>query len=253
MIQINGVILTDRFANAAFFLLQVNAAFIDICDQRNGLSKIDMDGLIFRDLLIKLIRVFDRTVFNTGRTPRAFALDDIPGLFDQGDPEVPRFPLDTVNFSVGQNLYIGMPADLDQFGGKYSDGAVIGGKGLVKLCHMAANGRCLVDQVNLKTRSGKIQRGLDTADPSTDNHDVSKTNVSETLIKLLRLFFFHLSMSLRKGLHRFQKTDYRDFKRRSHRFFNRCHRSVIAVISLNHFLENLRDVLNLYDFTLLQR
>jgi len=73
-----------------------------------------------------------------------------------------------------------MPADLDQFGREYSDGAVIGGKGLVKLGHMAANGRCLVDQVNLKTRSGKIKRGLNTADPSTDNHDITKMTTCET-------------------------------------------------------------------------
>ena len=58
-----------------------------------------------------------------------------------------------VNLRVGEDLYIGMPADLDQFGREYSDRAVIGGKGLIKLGHMAANGRSLVDQVNLKTRT----------------------------------------------------------------------------------------------------
>jgi hypothetical protein len=89
-----------------------------------------------------------------------------------------------------------MPADLDQLGSEYSDGAVIGGKGLVKLGHVAANGRCLVDQINLKTRCGKIKRGLNTADPSTNNHHVSKITLCETFAKLLNLFFFHFSMSL---------------------------------------------------------
>ncbi len=83
-----------------------------------------------------------------------------------------------------------MPADLDQFGRKYSNGAVIGREGLVKLGHMAANGRRLVDQVNLKTRSAKIERGLNTADPSADNHDVSKMTLCKTLTKLLNLFFY---------------------------------------------------------------
>ena len=90
-----------------------------------------------------------------------------------------------------------MPADLDQFGGKYSNGAVIGGKGLVKLGHMAANGWCLVDEVNLKTSNGKIKRGLNTADPSTDNHYVSKitafktfsNTVCETFTNLVFNFF----------------------------------------------------------------
>ena len=100
-----------------------------------------MDGFILRYFLIELIRVFDRAVFDTGSTTRAFVLYNISGFFNQGYLEVSRFPFDTVNFSKGQDLYIGMPADLDQFGREYSHGAVIGGKGLVKLGHMAADGR----------------------------------------------------------------------------------------------------------------
>jgi hypothetical protein len=216
LIQIDGLILTDRFANTTFLLFKVKTAFINISDKGNGLSEIDMDGFILRYFLIKLIRVFDRAIFYTGRTTRALVLQNISGLFNQGYLEVSCFPLYTVNFSIGQDLYIGMPADLDQFGREYSDGAVIGGKGLVKLGHMAANGRCLVDQVNLKTSSGKIERGLNTADPSTDNHYVSKITLCETFTKLFNLFFFHFSMS-------------------SSGFF----------ASLNDFLENLRDVHNL--------
>jgi hypothetical protein len=139
-----------------------------------------MDGFIFRYLLIKLIRIFNRAVFYAGRTTCAFVLSNIPGLFNQGYLEVSCFSYYTVNFSIRQDLYIGMPADLDQFGREYSNGAVIGGKGLVKLGHMAANGRCLIDQVNLKTRSGKIKRGLNSADPSTDNHHISKITTFET-------------------------------------------------------------------------
>jgi hypothetical protein len=133
-----------------------------------------MDGLILRYFLIKLIRVFDRAVFDAGRTTRAIALDNISRLFNQGDLEVSCFSFDTVHFRVRQDLYIWMPADLDQFGREDSDGAVIGRKGLVELGHMAANGRRLVDQVNLKTRSGKIKRSLNTANPSTHNQDIPK-------------------------------------------------------------------------------
>jgi hypothetical protein len=60
-----------------------------------------MDSFILRYFLIKLIRVFDRAVFYTGRTTRAFALYNISGLFDQGDLEVPCFSFYTVNFSIG--------------------------------------------------------------------------------------------------------------------------------------------------------
>ena len=91
--------------------------------------------------MIVWIRDLDRAVLYAGSTTRAFVLDNVSGLFIQGDLEVSCFPFYTVNFSIGQDLYIGMPADLDQFGREYSHGAVIGGKGLVELGHMAANGR----------------------------------------------------------------------------------------------------------------
>jgi hypothetical protein len=140
-----------------------------------------MNGFILRYFLIESIRVFDRAVFYTGRTTPASILQNVPGLSNQGYLEVSCFSFYTVNVSIRQDFYIGMPADLDQFGRKYSYGAVIGGKGLVKLGHMAANGRCLVHQVDLKTRSGKIKRGLNSADPSTDNHHISKITAFKTL------------------------------------------------------------------------
>jgi hypothetical protein len=74
LIEINSVILTDCFANTTFLLFKIKTAFIYISDQGNGLSEIDMYGLVFRYLLIKSIRIFDRTVFYTGRTTCASVL-----------------------------------------------------------------------------------------------------------------------------------------------------------------------------------
>jgi hypothetical protein len=140
--------------------------------------------------LIKLIGVFDRAVFYAGSTTRAFILYNVSGLFNQRYLEVSCFPFYAVNFGISQDLYIGMPADLDQLGCEYSHGAVIGGKGLVKLGHMAPNARRFLNQVHLKTGSGKIEGGLNTADPSTDNHDIADILiVCETFTKLLNIFF----------------------------------------------------------------
>jgi hypothetical protein len=139
-----------------------------------------MDGFILRYFLIKLIGVFDRTVFYASGTTRTFVLYNISGLFKQGDLEVSRLTFDTVYFRIRQDLYVGMPADLDQFGREDSDGTVIGGKGLVELGHMAANGRRFVNQVNLKPRSGKVERGLNTADPSADHHHITKMTAFQT-------------------------------------------------------------------------
>jgi hypothetical protein len=82
-----------------------------------------------------------------------------------------------------------MPADLDQLGCEYSHGAVIRRKRLVKLGHMAPDARRFLNQVHLKTGSGKIERGLNTADPSTDDHDVAEIAVSNIFTKLLDILF----------------------------------------------------------------
>jgi hypothetical protein len=92
LIEIDGVILTYSFANTTFLLFKVKTAFIYISDQWNSLSEIDMDCFVLRYFLIVLIRVFDRTVLDTGSTTRAFVLQNIPGLFDQRDFKVAYFP-----------------------------------------------------------------------------------------------------------------------------------------------------------------
>jgi hypothetical protein len=92
-----------------------------------------------------------------------------------------------------------MPSNLDELRSEYSYGAVVGGKGLVKLGHMAADGWRLIDKVHLETRRGKVKRGLNAADPAADNHDVSKITPRETFPKLFDLFFFHFSISLSDG------------------------------------------------------
>ena len=91
--------------------------------------------------MIVWIRDLDRAVLYTGRTTCAFVFYNVSGLFIQGDLEIPYFPFDAVYFSISQDLYVRMPADLDQFGRKYSHGAVIGRIGLIQLGHMAPNGR----------------------------------------------------------------------------------------------------------------
>jgi len=149
-----------------------------------------MHCFILRNVLIKLIGVFDRAIFYAGSTTRAFVLYNISGLFNQGYLKVSCFPLYTVNFSIGQDLYIGMPADLDQLGCEYSHRAVVGGKGLVKLGHMAPDARRLLNQVHLETGSGKIEGGLNTADPPTNDHDIANILiVCERFTKLSNIFF----------------------------------------------------------------
>ena len=177
MIEIYRFILAYSQADTAFLVFKIKAALIYISNKRNGLGEIYMYSFIFRYFLIKLIGAIDRTVLYTCSATCAFALYYISGLFSQGYLEITCFSSYAVNFSIGEDLYIGMPADLDQFRCEYSHGAVIGGKGLVKLSHMSADGRRFINKVHLKTRNAEIKRGLNTADSSADNQNISEIAV----------------------------------------------------------------------------
>jgi hypothetical protein len=100
-VKVDGVVLTDTFANAALLLFEVQAAFIDIGNQRNGLSKIDMHGLVVGQILVESIRVLDRAVLYARRAARAFVLDDVARLFGQRDCEIPRRPFHAGYFCIG--------------------------------------------------------------------------------------------------------------------------------------------------------
>jgi hypothetical protein len=114
--KIDRIRLANAFADSAFLLFKVKTAFMDVGYKGNGLRKVNMNRFIRRQILIVWIRDFDRAVLHTGRTTRASVFYDVSGFFIQGDLEVSCLPGYTVNFRICQNLYIGMPADLDQFG-----------------------------------------------------------------------------------------------------------------------------------------
>jgi hypothetical protein len=75
-----------------------------------------------------------------------------------------------LDLAQGEQFDIGMPADLDQFRGEDSHGAIIGRKGLVQLGHDTADGRRSFHQVDQKAAIGKIQSGLDAGNPTAYDH-----------------------------------------------------------------------------------
>jgi hypothetical protein len=74
-----------------------------------------MHGLVIRYFLVEWVRILNRAIFYACRTARAFFLDDVSGFLGQGDREIACLSLDTVNFGKCENLYVRVPADLDQF------------------------------------------------------------------------------------------------------------------------------------------
>jgi hypothetical protein len=61
-----------------------------------------------------------------------------------------------LHLRIGEDLYIWVPADLDQLGREYSDGALVRRKRLVKLGHMTAYGRRPIDKIDLKAGVSQV-------------------------------------------------------------------------------------------------
>jgi len=114
--------------------------------------------------------ITDRTDFQAGAASRALGGIDIAGFLFQGGREIARLARNLFQFSQGEKLDVGVPADLDQLGRDNSHGTVIGGKGFVDLRHGAANGRAFFHQVDEISRIGQIQGGLHPGDAAADNH-----------------------------------------------------------------------------------
>ncbi len=64
----------------------------------------------------------------------------IAGLLGDEGFEVPFRSFNFINFSACDQIDVEMPADLDQYGGDDSHGAVIGGERFVQLRHDTADG-----------------------------------------------------------------------------------------------------------------
>jgi hypothetical protein len=156
-------------------------------------------GLVAGYVLVEPIGVLYRAVLYAGGAARAFVLDDVARFFGQRDRKVACLSVYTIDFGIRENVYVGMPADLDQFGRENSHGAVVGRIGLVQLGHVAADGRGFFDQVDLEARGGQIQRGLDAADTATDHQDISEMILPRPLAQLFDRLVFHRSFLFLAG------------------------------------------------------
>jgi hypothetical protein len=65
---------------------------------------------------------------------------DIAGMLHHRCGEITGIAFKGFHFGVGEQLNISVPPHFDQFGRDDAHGTVIGGKGLVELCHFAADG-----------------------------------------------------------------------------------------------------------------
>ena len=92
---------------------------------------------------------YHRTVFHTGPAARTKIHFDAAGAFADLDLEIAGVSLNRFQICVSDQFDVQMPADLDQYRGDNSHGAVIGREGLVQLGHDPANGWGLFKKIHV--------------------------------------------------------------------------------------------------------
>jgi hypothetical protein len=88
-----------------------------------------------------------RTIFNARAASRAAVFNNAAGAFFDFDFEIAWGSLDRFQISVGEQLDIDVPADLDQFGRDNSHRAVVGRERLVEFTHDPADCGRLFDEM----------------------------------------------------------------------------------------------------------
>jgi len=117
LVKINRIGGTELFAGTAFAFLDVNAAVtVDAILQGYSLGILN----ICRSALGNPGVVFVNDLFGTflGAGTAADALDfvDVARVLNEFDIKIANRTLDILYFTEGFELYVQMPADLDQFG-----------------------------------------------------------------------------------------------------------------------------------------
>ena len=103
---------------------------------------------------IEFILNRDRTLFRTGAAAGTEIFVHIAGFLAHPELKSTHFTAHLFNLAVGQEIDFGMPTGIQQLGRENSDGAIVRGKGLVQLGHLAANARQCLHQVDLDTHLG---------------------------------------------------------------------------------------------------
>lgn len=88
---------------------------------------------------------------STNTATHTLVFIDIPWMLDDFYLEVSLLTADAVYLGEGDEVDVGVPADLDQLGGDDSHSAFIGRKGLIELGHDPADSRGPFYHVDIKS------------------------------------------------------------------------------------------------------
>jgi hypothetical protein len=115
--QLAGTKLFAGFAFAFCLFPKIDALFrINNVFQRNRLGILHIDGFAPAQVAVVGIRHFFRAFFSAQTAGNALVHIHVTGMLRHTDLKIPLLPGNAVHFRQGKQLYINVPADLDQFG-----------------------------------------------------------------------------------------------------------------------------------------
>jgi len=146
------------------------AELVDGVAAGNGLGEVPVDGLSVVEVFVEVGLDGDGAHIGAVAAARALAEVHVTGGLGEFHREAARLALYGFHRPAGEDLDVGVSADLDQLGGEDAGRAVVGGERLVELGHDPADADPVIDQVDIHPGVGEVQGGLDPGDPGAHHH-----------------------------------------------------------------------------------
>jgi hypothetical protein len=165
--KIDGFCRAELLTGSALALFKKDAVvFVDRVLEGHCLGILDIDRLALDQVFVKSVIHLLGALFSARSAGNTLFHVHEAGMLDHLHREISRFTAHVYDFRKGQEFDVEMPADLDQFGGDNSHGAVIGGECLVQCRHGPADGGSLFQKINVIPGVSEIQGRLHARDPT---------------------------------------------------------------------------------------
>ncbi len=131
------------------------------------LGGIFLDDFPFPQVAVVAVGDFDRAGLGAVAAVVADLLVDVAGgLLDEG-LEIPRRAFQLLELREREDFDVEIAGALDELRGDDAGRAIPGRKGLVQMGHHPADGGGILDQIDLETGIGQVERSLDAGDASS--------------------------------------------------------------------------------------
>jgi hypothetical protein len=152
------------FTHIAVSAIRINNRHIGDCLRKWHVNKFPHAA----DLTVHFIRYAYRTGLYTGATTCTLFLIDISCLLHKRYIEAAFYFFDFFDLSICKYLYIGMIIHFIHLGGLYAYGTIICREGFIQSCHHTPDTCRVINQIDLCSILGSIQRRIDSGNATTD-------------------------------------------------------------------------------------